>query len=657
MGDESHLVTQAGRLVRSPRPPRSFGLPLRSHLVSRLRAALRLSDGRSKHDFCRAFTALWARLLWAWLICAASAVAAQTDAGAPVPAPEPRAALRDVQVMSKVSYEQHRIDLVLRDQRLEPDPAPEGKRIAFIRIVRDEVFVKQEIWPLWLNWFHGRTREYVVRRELLFAEGAVYDPERIEETMRNLRGMGIFALVRIVPVRGERPGEVGVVVHTRDLWSLRLETDFNITNDVVNLFVVRGTERNLFGHNKALGVDVTVQPKNYYVMQDFTARRVLNSTFRFNERAGPIFGRDKNQFEGERVSLALGQPFYRLSQRFAWEATVSHLRYIQRNIRDGQVRLYPSVRSDPDGPFARQAYRYRQERAQLVGAYRHGERVKNTFAAGWDFRTTDVHTVGETELTEDRRAAFERDILPLARTDHGPYLSYDFFVPRWTTFVDLATYGQSENVRLGPNGTLVTRVPIEALGSTANAWVLAADLGLTLAPAGTLIDMKVSGSTRLNAGRWVDQMATFMLRGASPVFWVFRFVARAYLELRRRDTQQTYVTLGADNGLRGYPSQQVYGYGADRFLANFELRTLPIAWQAVHVGAVLFYDIGSVFTQNQAVPLYHSAGVGLRLLFPQLNRTPFSFDFGTSFNPAMPPVVFSSTSGQSIPLTAAEDPQ
>ena len=76
----------------------------------------------------------------------------------------------------------------------------------------------------------AHARRASIRRELLFAQGDRYDDERIEETMRNLRALGIFALVRIVPVRTHAsPTSVGVLVYTRDLWSLRLETGFNGT--------------------------------------------------------------------------------------------------------------------------------------------------------------------------------------------------------------------------------------------------------------------------------------------------------------------------------------------------------------------------------------------------------------------------------------------
>ncbi|HKO90584.1 MAG TPA: BamA/TamA family outer membrane protein [Polyangiaceae bacterium] len=593
----------------------------------------------------------WLVGLGLWLSGHSGAVAQSADAGvaassSSVPLP----------VLPKKSYEQRRTDLLLQQQGLVVDAAPEGKRIAFVRVARDDVFVKEEIWPLWFNWFHGRTREYVVRRELLFAEGSVYENDRIEETMRNLRSMGIFALVRIVPVQGEKPGEVGVLVHTRDLWSLRLETGFNITKDVVNELVIRGTELNLFGHNKSAAVDFTLLPQSYWITQSYVARRVLNSAVSFQERSGPVFRRGTNEIEGEYVYAALGQPFYRLSQRFSWTARGSHTRRVQRYTQYGDVKLFPDPEYYRDGPFALQAFRYQYDSAALLGQMRHGELVKNTFTLGWDYRSTKVATLDETELPPELTRAFALNVMPQPRTDHGPYLSYEFFVPRWATFVNLATFGQSENVRVGPSGSFLTRVPIKQLGSTATAWVLAGELGMVLAPRGFLLDGNVTGSTRLVDGRWIDQYGKFQVRGATPVFWIFRFVTRAYVELRHYDSQRTNVTLGANNGLRGYESDAFGRRGGDRFLANFELRTLPIEWEALQVGLVLFYDVGSVFLverQNDFMA-HHAVGAGLRILFPQLNRTPFSADAGFAFNPF--DFVGSFSSAQVVPLTAAEDP-
>jgi hypothetical protein len=575
---------------------------------------------------------------------------------------------RQVQLAPHVSYEQQRVDLVLVQQKLTPEPLPSGKRITFIRIVRDDVFVPDEIWPMWWNWFHGRTREEVVRRELLFQSGDQYVEARIEETMRNLRGMGIFTLVRITPVKGENPGEVGILVNTRDLWSLRTETNFSITGKVVNNFAFRLTELNAFGHNKTVSADFTFLIKSYVFGESFYARRVLGSSVAFKERAGLVFHRFDNTREGEIASFSVGQPYYRLAQRFAWSANYVHDNRVYRNTSNGEIRQYP----DPDDfapPYALQVYRGRVDDAYVNAAFRGGEAIKHALTAGWDVRYRKASPTEETGLPvpneddgnqawrRDRlRREFIRDVLPTQRRDSGPTLSYDMFVPRWSTFTNLTTYGLSENVRTGPTLVLATRVPLRAFGSMANALVLSGSAGWIFTPQGYLIDLKVSGVGRLTQGQWIDQKGVFQLRGASPVFWIFRFVMRAYLELRRNDSLRTYVSLGSDTGLRGHLSQEIAALGAHRMLANFELRTLPIMWQAVHLGGVIFYDVGSVFTDFASMRAYYAFGVGLRLMFPQFNRQPFSFDGGMAFDPGFR-FVPTITAGQVVPLTVAEDPE
>jgi hypothetical protein len=568
--------------------------------------------------------------------------------------PRPLASkLGKIELAPHVTYEQRRLERALAQQKLELEPAPEGKRIAFIRIVRDDVFVRDEIWPLWWNWFHGLTREEVVRRELLFQQGGSFEEARIEETMRNMRGMGIFTMVRIAAVKGARPDEVGVLVMTRDIWSLRLETDVNVTDAVINTLLVRLTELNAFGQNKTVSADITIQSTNFLLTESFYARRMLGTSFAIKERAGLVYNRLWNSREGELASLSLGQPFYRLSQRFAWSLNFIHDNRVYRNTRNGVIRRYPDPRYY-SGPVALQVYRARVENAYLTASYRTGERVKQTISLGWDFRYRMAKPTWETDLPDSLRNSFTEGVLPRRLTDDGPTFNYDFFVPTWATLNNIASFGVSENVRMGPALSFASRVPLRAFGSTYNAWVVSAAAGWIFTPKGSLIDVMVSGLARLERRVWLDQKATFQLRGASPVFSIFRFVMRAYLELRRNDTLRTYVSLGSDNGLRGHLSQWIAGIGAHRMLANFELRTVPIMWEAVHLGGVIFYDVGSIFTEFASMRAYQAAGVGLRLFLPQFNRQPFSFDGGMSFdNPTR--IVPTVNAGQVVPLTAAED--
>jgi Omp85 superfamily domain len=556
------------------------------------------------------------------------------------------------------SYEWQRMTRVLQKLGLTPaDGELEGKRIAWIRVVSDDVFVEDEVWPLWLNWFHATTRERIVRRELLFQEGGPFVNARIEETMRNLRGMGLFALVRIVAVKTADPSALGIVVHTRDLWSLRLETGFNAST-IVDQFSARLIERNFLGLNQQVGVNFNLLPRTYAMSEEYTARRVLGSSVRVEQTAGVVFNRERNRAEGSTWLARVGQPFYYLKQRWAWTSVGSYTTQVVRQLFQKRITTFPSVMDDPDGPYARSAWRQQNATAALSGFYRVGERAKNTFGLGWDFRYRHSQPNRETMLVPELRDYFETRVIPRERQESGPLLSYDFFTPTYVTFENLATFGQSENVRVGPALSMSSRLPLRAFGSNTDSWVVGAIAGYTLAPAGFLLDAKVEGIGRFERERWVDQRLVAALRGASPVlFKAFRVVARVSLDARRYDTLNTYVALGSSNGLRGYTSQEVRtgSLGASRMLANLELRSVPfIAWQAVHVGGVIFWDAGSVYNKTSSFALHHAVGLGLRVLFPQLNRTPFSFDGAAATDPPFR-LVPTIKDGQVVPLTPLED--
>jgi hypothetical protein len=548
------------------------------------------------------------------------------------------------------AYEWERTRKLLEAEKLELAEAPDGKRIAYVRVVRDDVFVEDEIWPRWFNYFHWMTKDQVVRRELLFAPGESFVDARAEESMRNLRGMGIFALVRIVAVKTDRPDEVGVIVHTRDVWSLRLEQDFNVTTQI-NYLLLRLIERNMLGRNQQVGTDFTLVPMTYTLGGSYYARRIFNSAFSVLQTAGIIFNRQTNEAEGSTWSGSFGMPIYSLGQRWGFSLDVDYTTRVARQIQDGQVLIY---RPEEDGPTARRAWRQKSLALGAGGAIRRGTRFKHTVEAGWDVRNLKASPNAESSLDATLRAGFLEDVMPKQRRELGPYLSYQFFVPTYQIFNNLGTYGQSENVRIGPSFGVGARVPVKSFGSTTDSAVGLLSAGATLAPGGGLLEAAVEVSGRYEQGQLVDQLASALLRAGTPVFSIFRLVGRVGLDARRRDTSRQLVALGGNNGLRGYASQALVGYGDSAVVANIELRSLPIEWQALHVGAVLFYDVGSVYEQWSERRAAHAVGIGLRMLFPQFSRFPFSFDAGVPIDPGFR-LVPTIQSGQVIPMTAVED--
>lgn len=102
------------------------------------------------------------------------------------------------------------------------------------------------------NALHIQTRERVIRRELLLAEGSCFDPRLAEESERLLRGFDFLASVDIFAVP-QPDGTQHVVVDTQDEWSTRVDVGARLRNGRLRLEGFRLEERNLLGTGQRLG--------------------------------------------------------------------------------------------------------------------------------------------------------------------------------------------------------------------------------------------------------------------------------------------------------------------------------------------------------------------------------------------------------------------
>jgi hypothetical protein len=573
-----------------------------------------------------------------------------------------------------LTYEEERTAAVLAREGLEAvEPAEaEGRPIAFVRIVRDDVFVEDDGglfgWLTWANTFHWLTQESVIRRELLLEENDPYSNELVEETMRNLRGLPIFSYVRVVPVRvregdgregdgGAGDGGVGLLVYTRDLWSLRFEQNFQITGATVDRLLLQLTERNLFGYEKRASIRFFLLPDVYRVGQVYVDRRVANGSLSLTEAFDLIFNRDSGALEGAEGQAVLRSPFYDLSQRWGFDLRGLASTRVRRELVGGEIATYdiPETMEEEAIPRVWREQRYQASAGVL---YRVGERYKQTFGLEAAYEESIVEPNAETGLAPGQGEAFARDILPRTRREIGPVLSYELFMPTYATYENLSSYGVSENVRTGPTVEASVGFPLALFGSSTDSVVFRARYGYVLSIGDFLAEASLEGSARLEDGRVVDQVLETELRGATPRFGFLRLVWRGRWIGRRNDTSQPLVTLGGDDGLRGFVSQALAVKGDGNLVSgNLELRTAPIVLWSVHVGAVLFYDVGAVYESTHDIAVHHAVGLGLRVMFPQFNRLPFRFDAGVPIGEDAFSVGPSFGSTQAVPLTAYEDEQ
>jgi hypothetical protein len=231
----------------------------------------------------------------------------------------------------------------------------------------------------------------------------------------------------------------------------------------------------------------------------------------------------------------------------------------------------------------------------------------------------------------------------------APSFSYALSLPRYHVFQNLRTYGQSENVRVGPSASASFAFPIEALGSSQDAMTFSYGAGYVWALGRGLLDLSASAGARYEGGEASDQAVSALARGATPPWLLGRLVGRLSFYGQRRDTSGSQVTLGGAT-LRGYESGAFRVLGGNSIRGNLEYRSLPLDILSVHLGGVLFYDVGSVYATVDEVEMHHSAGLGFRVLFPQFNRSVFRFDFGVPLDADGYSVVLSYGSSQAVSL-------
>ncbi|RMD60295.1 hypothetical protein D6833_09940, partial [Candidatus Parcubacteria bacterium] len=218
-------------------------------------------------------------------------------------------------------YETDLINATLHELGLEPEPRPEGKTIERIIVSRHPIIEQSDPWPGWLNVFHITTREHVVRRELLFAEGQRYREELVRESARNLRALPlVFSVVRIVAAKGSRPDAVIVVVITKDLWSLRLNSQFSIGGGTFDYLSLMPTEQNFLGLAQRLSLYTYIDRDTYSVGQIYTIPRLFGSRLAAQESLHLRINHHKQEPEGGFGSVALWYPLYSLRTPWGFSA-------------------------------------------------------------------------------------------------------------------------------------------------------------------------------------------------------------------------------------------------------------------------------------------------------------------------------------------------
>lgn len=461
-----------------------------------------------------------------------------------------------------------------------------------VQIIVDPIFdtsnPAEDNWLFRLvNDWHVATDEKVIADDLLFETGEAFNVRRMAESERLLRTRRYLRNADIRPI-GECVDKVDLEVRVKDVWTLVPDIGFSRSGG-------NNSSRIGFKDSNFLGTGRAVQ-----VVRESDA-----------ERTGTMFGyRDPNfgnthsildleytkNDDGESHSFELYRPFFSLETPWAGGLTTHrNLRNDSLNFRDEEIQSFVHEESD-DTVFAGWS---RGRIDQVTQRWRFGISDERD-----QFASNDDSVIGQP--------------IPAERHYRYGWLEWQRVQDNYVKAVNVNQMRRTEDINLGWSTTLRLGRSSETLGATDQAWLYDARLERFF----LLDDNKVLFAAggiggRYDNGQPLQQLSEFEVRYHQGDFATHQFYASLRLNHGRNLFVDEPITLGGDNGLRGYPAR--YQTGDRLVLLTLEERFYLFSevLSLFDVGAAVFADVGRAWF-NDADNGYNGGwlrdvGFGLRL--------------------------------------------
>ena len=537
-------------------------------------------------------------------------------------------------------------------------------RIGRITIDNGDIFSAEEVAEVGsaerllrrtMNGLHINTRDHILRRELLFAPGDVYDPERLAETERNLRNMGYLNEVHVVAVDTLADGTVDVLVSARDSWSLQATLAWSLASGGDQRWNVKLAERNFLGYGFTLGAGVGGDENGSYWHAFYRQRRLFGS----NIGAGIDFAERE---DGHARSIFLQRLFHAQDDPWGGHAQVWDTHADQRwYLSNG-------------GPAGADPGRHASLYTLLPQLEKGGElnllvrandrRAARYWRLGGGVRVTDTSFIlGDVSLLSDGRVEdlnWLRGPEGTMARDEGrrvyPFVAVQTIGRHWTKSRFVLQYGPVEDIllspfldlRIGPAGGQTGSTTAwgedvwKAEGVLTNWWQHGRSHFLLRA-----VGLVETGSDRVERRRGELVLGWMGQAGPSNTLWL----GRVFVEGGRGTGLGGLdaLLLGLDRGMR---TLDFDGMAGDRLVRwNTEVgRVAP--WEVLglfRLGAAAFYGGGRAWWHNEEPGLdgaRHEVGCGLRFgPIRSANSEVARLDVSWALDGSVGPVLTAATGG------------
>ncbi len=459
-----------------------------------------------------------------------------------------------------------------------------------IEIIRKNVFdpeVKEENKKLflWVNKFHIRTRERVIRQELLFKEGEVYDDGLLQETERNLRNLNFLGKVIIEEKRNRE--RVDISVKTQDQWS----TTVNFSAQAVGEFYSVEAyleEHNLLGWGKSLIVGYLKSSERDHRQLTYWDGNILGTHLLLQT---DLYRRS----DGHLYNFLFSRPFYSLETKSAFA-----IQYLDEK-RD--VDYFQE---------GEELFSFQKKNKQLyldIGRSSGSEKKKVIY---WFYQLQDLSY----SFYQHSDSQNYGELLPQNRKLQQSGLSFKLWYPEFEKLSYLDNFGRIEDVDLGwrIQGTWGLDVyhPFDKRRTDMGSFhfLLPCRLGKR-----QFLFFAHLTKGELENYRW----ERVLFQTEARIYWTtpyWQTLVMRTLSLHSWRQEKGYqLLLGGTNGLRGFEMSRFSG--KNEIIVNLEDRIYsPWRILTVALGGILFFDAGYIGEDILIKQKLHSdIGSGLLLGF------------------------------------------
>jgi hypothetical protein len=433
---------------------------------------------------------------------------------------------------------------------------------------------------------HARTRQRVIRWQLLFVSGDKYSRRVLEESERLLRQASYFYDASVRPI-AYHDGRVDVLVKTRDVWTLDPGFSYGRSGGT-NSIGFQVQELNAFGYGAAV-----------------TAGRSSNV-----DRTTTQFGIQDANIEGSRIGV---QALYAVnSDGYQRDLFVDRLFYALDARWTGGLAGTNDLRVDSlyDRGDIIDQFQEHDEFARVYGGWSHG--LQDGWVTHWTIGATS-----DDRQFESAPAWTGANLVPVDRKLVYPWVRYELVQDDFLKYHNYNEIERTEDFYLGTRLLAQLGWSDPAFGANITGLIFSATAGYGLATshhetlvfAGTL-DGRLENGTLQNTV--LTQSFHYYYKQSEQLL----FYAGVDAASGRNLDLDNQILLGGDNGLRGYPLR--YQDGTSRALVTLEERyfTNWYPFRLFRVGGAAFLDVGRTWgTAALATPslgILRDLGVGLR---------------------------------------------